>query len=90
MKSPKHLALSIEDLKRIVAQNDKKRFAFSPNGQMIRTNRGHSVPVNLELKSVVPVASKVGNRYGQAVLLAIDAEKMHSSGYIFYISENDI
>lgn len=41
-------------LERIVAENDKKRFAFSPDGQSIRANQGHSVAVDLELAPMPP------------------------------------
>jgi putative RNA 2'-phosphotransferase len=41
-------------LERIVAENDKKRFAFSPDGQRIRANQGHSVAVDLALAPIQP------------------------------------
>lgn len=34
-------------LEAVVAQSDKQRFALSPDGQSIRANQGHSVPVEL-------------------------------------------
>lgn len=39
---------------RIVAENDKQRFAFSPDGRRIRANQGHSVEVDLKLPQEVP------------------------------------
>lgn len=36
-----------EILKHIVETNSKKRFAFSPDGSMIRASQGHSVEVDL-------------------------------------------
>ncbi len=36
-------------LKQIVAESDKQRFAFSPDGNLIRANQGHSLPVDLAL-----------------------------------------
>src|SRR4051812_33485485 len=36
-------------LNEVVATNDKKRFAFSPDGERIRANQGHSVEVDLGL-----------------------------------------
>jgi putative RNA 2'-phosphotransferase len=41
------LALSRDELARVVATNDKKRFAFSADGNSIRAVQGHSVEVNL-------------------------------------------
>jgi putative RNA 2'-phosphotransferase len=41
-------------LERIVATNEKQRFALSEDGQKIRANQGHSIAVNLNLKPVQP------------------------------------
>ena len=35
-------------------------------------------------------ASAVGTRYGRLVLLEIDAAQMHSDGFVFYRSENNV
>jgi putative RNA 2'-phosphotransferase len=47
-------AITPETLKEVVATNDKKRFAFSPDGLRIRANQGHSVEVDLGLEPVEP------------------------------------
>lgn len=41
-------------LERVVAENDKQRFAFSADGLRIRANQGHSVDVELELPAREP------------------------------------
>lgn len=41
-------------LDRVVAENDKQRFAYSADGTRIRASQGHSVPVELGLKAVQP------------------------------------
>lgn len=41
-------------LKQVVAENDKKRFAFSPDGTRIRASQGHSVPIELGLAPQTP------------------------------------
>jgi putative RNA 2'-phosphotransferase len=41
------LRLTREQLDRVVATNDKQRFAYDPSGQRIRAVQGHSVPVRL-------------------------------------------
>jgi putative RNA 2'-phosphotransferase len=46
--------LTRELLQQVVEQNDKRRFAFSPDGQKIRASQGHSVPVDLQLEPVSP------------------------------------
>lgn len=43
-----------EQLERIVATNDKKRFAFNENRTRIRASQGHSVDVELGYSSAVP------------------------------------
>lgn len=41
-------------LEKVVAENDKKRFAFSPDGTKIRASQGHSIDVDLQLEPVSP------------------------------------
>src|SRR6266436_2517675 len=48
------VSLSIEQLKQIVATNDKKRFAFSQDGLKIRASQGHSVEVFLQYEAQTP------------------------------------
>jgi putative RNA 2'-phosphotransferase len=48
------VSLSIEELKDVVATNDKKRFAFSDDGLKIRASQGHSVDVELQYPPEVP------------------------------------
>ena len=49
-----YLKFSLEELKEVVEQNDKKRFSFNEDLSLIRANQGHSVDVRLEFKSVIP------------------------------------
>ena len=46
--------ISRELLDEVVFTNDKKRFSYSPDGQMIRANQGHSIDVNLDLEPLQP------------------------------------
>jgi len=41
-------------LEKVVAKNDKKRFAFSEDGQRIRANQGHSIPIQLGYEALQP------------------------------------
>lgn len=43
-------------LERVVAENDKRRFALSPDGARIRASQGHSVAVDLDLPVSAPPA----------------------------------
>jgi len=47
-------ALTLGQLQHIVASSDKKRFAFSEDGQRIRASQGHSVEVDLQYQPQVP------------------------------------
>lgn len=48
------VALDRPTLERVVAENDKKRFALSADGMRIRASQGHSVEVELGLDPVEP------------------------------------
>jgi putative RNA 2'-phosphotransferase len=48
--------LSRAELDRVVAENDKRRFAYDGTGTRIRANQGHSVPVELDHAPAVPPA----------------------------------
>ena len=48
----KALQISIEQLKQIVAENDKKRFELSPDGRKIRASQGHSIKVDIDWEDV--------------------------------------
>jgi len=53
-KAKGHYTFSLEDLQRVVADNDKQRFAFSEAGKRIRANQGHSIEVDLALTVATP------------------------------------
>jgi putative RNA 2'-phosphotransferase len=45
---------SLEELHRVVANNDKKRFSLREDGLFIRANQGHSVDVELGYQPATP------------------------------------
>jgi putative RNA 2'-phosphotransferase len=49
-----HFAVSQDELKVVVARNDKKRFSFDETGTRIRANQGHSAEVDLQLEPAEP------------------------------------
>jgi putative RNA 2'-phosphotransferase len=51
-RSGKQLSRAI--IERVVATNDKKRFALSADGTMIRANQGHSIDIDLALEPRQP------------------------------------
>ena len=46
--------LTLDQLRHIVATSDKKRFAFSDDGQRIRASQGHSIAVDLQYATRTP------------------------------------
>lgn len=48
------VSLTLAQLNDLVATSDKKRFAFSEDGQRIRANQGHSVEVDLQYPPQTP------------------------------------
>ncbi|MGJ8664814.1 MAG: RNA 2'-phosphotransferase [Patiriisocius sp.] len=52
---------------------------------LVKQQRNH-----VHLSVDINTAKKVGNRYGQPVILKINALKMTQEGHLFYISENGV
>jgi putative RNA 2'-phosphotransferase len=50
------LPLTRAELERVVATNDKRRYAFDGSGTRIRASQGHSVPVSLGYQPAAPPA----------------------------------
>jgi putative RNA 2'-phosphotransferase len=49
-----HRPLTRDLIERAVAENNKRRFAISDDGQRIRANQGHSIEVDLGLVAITP------------------------------------
>ena len=49
-------AITLDDLKEVVANDNKQRYSFSPDGLSIRANQGHSINIDLGLEPVNPPA----------------------------------
>lgn len=54
IKNKFNIDFTLEDLKRIVKEDNKQRYSFDDNMTYIRANQGHSVKVDLELKPIKP------------------------------------
>ena len=46
--------LDMTALERIVDKDEKQRYSFNEDKTLIRANQGHSIPVDVELKELVP------------------------------------
>lgn len=122
----KGFKLTIELIKRVVENNDKKRFSLSEDFTRIRANQGHSIEVDLQLKSLQPpavlyhgtakknlasilekgilkqdrnhvhlsnsydLAYTIGQRYGSPIVLEVNAFQMHTNGFVFFLSQNNV
>jgi putative RNA 2'-phosphotransferase len=51
-KAKSEIEFTIEELKEVVKNSDKQRFAISEDGAKIRANQGHSVEVKLTFKEI--------------------------------------
>ena len=60
-------------LAQVIEGSDKQRFALSPDGSRVRTNQGHSIPVDLGLVPVAPPA-QLYHGTARANLASIRAE----------------
>jgi len=45
---------SLEELKYVVENNDKKRFSFNDDLTLIKANQGHSINAELEFQKIIP------------------------------------
>jgi len=50
----KGINLTIEQLQKVVADNNKKRFTFNEDGTLIRANQGHSINIDLGFEPTTP------------------------------------
>ena len=50
----KNIKFNFEDLKEIVATNEKQRLIFSEDKSKIRANQGHSIEIDLALEPIKP------------------------------------
>lgn len=46
--------ITISDIERIVAEDNKQRYSFNDDKTRIKANQGHSISVNLELQAIKP------------------------------------
>lgn len=80
------LGLGEEDLRRVVAESDKQRYAIDDTRRAIRANHGHSVPVDLGLQAEVPpdelyhgTASRLLDRIRSEGLRPMSRQHVHLS-----------
>jgi putative RNA 2'-phosphotransferase len=118
--------INTDELRALVADDDKNRFTLSEDGRRIRAAQGHSIAIDLGLPAIAPPAAlfhgtasanltaiwsegiipgrrqhvhlstdretamRVGQRHGKAVVLRIDAARMHQDGHLFWQADNGV
>ncbi|MDM8527056.1 RNA 2'-phosphotransferase [Anaerolineales bacterium HSG24] len=83
-----NLPLDMASLEQVVIENDKQRFAFSPDKQRIRANHGHSIPVELDLSPRQP-PDRLFHGTATRFLSAIKTEGLMSQGRLYvHLSSN--
>ncbi|MBR5667777.1 MAG: RNA 2'-phosphotransferase [Lachnospiraceae bacterium] len=81
--------IDLETLKRIVAEDNKKRYSFNEDMSLIRANQGHSIPVDVELEKKEPPAvlyHGTGIKYANA----IDAQGLLPKSRLYVHLSEDI
>ena len=78
--------LSMEDLEKIVATDDKQRYSFNENRTLIRANQGHSIAVDVELEEKIP-PDVLWHGTGKKYVESIDASGLvHKSRLYVHLS----
>lgn len=78
-----------EILEEIVITDDKNRYSFSDDKRKIRANQGHSVPVDVQLKKVVP-PDKLYHGTATKSLEGIKKNGIHSAKRLYVHLSRDI
>lgn len=85
----KRFPFTMEDLEYIVSNNNKKRYTFNFNKTKIRANQGHSIDVDVELKSLVP-NGPLFHGTGEKYVSSIDDSGLIHKERLYVHLSNDI
>ena len=69
-------------LEKLVAEDEKGRYAFSDDKTLIRANQGHSIPVDVGLKEVQP-PEVLWHGTGEKYVASIDREGLISKSRLY-------
>lgn len=53
-KAKSEIYITLDDLKQVVEENDKKRFSFNEDYTKIKANQGHTAEVDIKFTKIVP------------------------------------
>jgi len=75
-------------LQEIVNTDEKKRYSFNEDKTLIRANQGHSIPVDVELKEVIP-PEFLWHGTGEKYVISIDKEGLISKARLYVHLSSD-
>ena len=67
--------LDMETLEEIVQSDEKQRYSFNEDHTLIRTNQGHSIPVDVELEERIP-PEEIYHGTGEKYVSPIDEQSL--------------
>ncbi|MGK7932945.1 MAG: RNA 2'-phosphotransferase [Microcystaceae cyanobacterium] len=80
--------ITLIELERVVATNNKKRFSFDETKAKIRANQGHSVAIDLELNPVIPPSFLYHGTHRKVVKTILTEGLQKMSRHHVHLSEN--
>ena len=80
--------LDMETLEEIVRTDEKQRYSFNEDHNLIRANQGHSIPVDVELKEMVPPAI-LWHGTGEKYVPSIDNQGLIPKGRLYVHLSSD-
>lgn len=78
----KKYKLDFKLLEEIVDIDEKKRYSFNDDKTLIRANQGHSIPVDVELKKIIP-PSILWHGTGEKFVSSIDEQGLISKSRLY-------
>lgn len=81
--------LTMDLLEEIVRTDDKMRYSFNEDKTLIRANQGHSIPVDVELKEIIP-PEYLYHGTGEKYVDSIDKQGLLPKSRLYIHLSNDI
>ncbi len=81
--------LDMDKLEKIVAEDEKQRYAFNEDKTLIRANQGHSIAVDVELEEAVP-PEILYHGTGQKYMKSIEAHGLISKSRLYVHLSGDV
>lgn len=76
-------------LEEIVAADEKQRYSFNEDKTLIRANQGHSIPVDVELKQILP-PQQLYHGTGEKYVSSIEAQGLIPKSRLYVHLSSDV